>query len=168
MPVTACDLSKGKDRGSIYISWIDKRHGDPDVFLIASRDGGKTWSEPLRVNDDEKGNGKDQLFAWMAVDPADGAVNLVFYDRRNLKDTMTGLTLARSIDGGRTFVNHPIDQEPFETHSDLFFGDYIGVAAHGGRVIAVYPHFIARRQLALSAAVFRFRAGTQEAVTSGE
>jgi hypothetical protein len=162
LPVTAVDHSRGRHRGSVYVTWIDRRHGDPDVFLIASRDGGQTWSEPLRVNDDEQGNGKEQLFAWMAVDPRDGSVNIIFYDRRDLKDTLTGLTLARSVDGGRSFVNHRLDQEPFPCYRDVFFGDYIGVAAQGGRVVALYPHFTGRRQIAISAAVFRFKPGTQD------
>jgi hypothetical protein len=163
MPVTAVDLSHGPHRGTVYVNWIDKRNGDLDVFLTASRDGGATWSEPLRVNDDPKGNGKDQLFTWMAVDPADGAINIVFYDRRNLKDTMTGLTLARSVDGGKSFVNYRIYQEPFACEKDVFMGDYIGISAIGGRVVAAYCHLLEKKQTSLSAAVFQFKPGTQEA-----
>ncbi len=163
LPVTGVDLSQGKDRGSVYVNWIDARNGDLDVFLLASRDGGKTWDAPVRVNDDPKGNDKHQLFTWMAVDPQDGSVNVVFYDRRDREGTQTGLTLARSVDGGRSFVNHPINQAAFETQHAGFLGDYIGIAAFGGRVVAVYPHLADGKQLVLSAAVFRFRMGTQEA-----
>jgi hypothetical protein len=162
LPMTCVDLSAGKDRGSIYVNWIDVRNGDPDVFLIASRDGGATWSKPLRVNDDPQGNGKEQFFTWMAVDPADGAVNIAFYDRRGQDGTRTGLTLARSTDGGRTFVNHRINQPPFECKTGTFFGDYLGIDAHGGRVVTMYMHYIDARKLALSAAVFDFKAGTQK------
>lgn len=164
MPVLGVDHSAGAHRGSLYVSWIDKRHGDPDVFVAASRDGGDTWGEPVRVNDDPQGKGTEQLFAWMAVDPRDGALNVIFYDRRDLKDSQTGLTLARSVDGGRTFVNYKVDQEPFACSRAVFFGDYIGVAASQGRVVAVYSHFLDPRQLALSAAVFRFKPGTQEII----
>ena len=66
----------------------------------------------MRVNDDAKGAA--QMFTWMAVDPADGAVNVVFHDRRGQPGTMTGVTLARSIDGGKTFVNHPLPVQPFD------------------------------------------------------
>jgi hypothetical protein len=100
----------------------------------------------------------------MAVDPADGAINIVFYDRRNLKDTMTGLTLARSVDGGKSFVNYRIDQEPFACEKDVFMGDYIGISAIGGRVVAAYCHLLGKKQTTLSAAVFQFKLGTQEAV----
>jgi len=163
MPVTHVDLGDGPHRGWIYVNWIDKRNGDLDVFLAASRDGGETWSEPVRVNDDPKGNGKDQLFTWMAVDPADGSINIIFYDRRNLKDTMTDLTLARSVDGGKSFVNYRIDQEPFTCDKEVFMGDYIGIAALGGKVVAAYCHLPEKKTTALSAAVFQFKLGTQEA-----
>ncbi len=164
LPVTAADISNGKHRGSVYVNWIDERNGDLDVFVIASRDGGATWGEPIRVNDDPKGNGKAQLFTWMAVDRADGSVNVFFYDRRDQKDTRQGLTLARSVDGGKTFVNHRVAQEPFACDERVFFGDYLGVAAQSGLVIGVYPHVTGPRELALSAARFRFKPGTQETV----
>src|SRR5262249_28966143 len=149
---------------TIYLNWIDKRNGDLDVFLAWSRDGGETWSEPTRVNDDLKGNGKDQLFTWMAVDPADGSINIVFYDRRDLKDTTTDLTLARSVDGGKSFVNYRIDQEPFVCDKSVFMGDYIGIAATGGKVVAAYCHLLEKKQTTLSAALFQFKPGTQDAV----
>jgi hypothetical protein len=163
MPVIGIDRSSGKNRGSIYICWIDRRNNDPDVFVTTSRDGGATWSEPLRVNDDPKGNGKDQCFAWMAVDPADGSINIVFYDRRDQEGTLTELTLARSVDGGHTFVNHRLQQKPFAC-TDVFLGDYIGLDAFRGHVVAVYPHVLETKQIALSAALFHFKTGSQDTV----
>jgi hypothetical protein len=164
LPSAGVDVSAGKDRGSVYVCWGDRRHGDPDVFLTASRDGGETWDKPLRVNDDPVGNGKEQFFPWLVVDPTDGSVNIAYYDRGNLEGTKTGLTLARSVDGGRTFVRHKINQEPFEGQPKIFFGDYIGVDAFGGRVAVLYQHFTGPKAVAISAAVFDFRPGTQELV----
>jgi BNR/Asp-box repeat len=163
-PSMSVDVTKGKDRGSIYVNWGDTRFGDPDSFLVVSRDGGDTWSEPLRVNDDPKGNGKEQFFTWMVVDPVDGSVNVVFYDRRDLEGANTGLTLARSVDGGRTFVNHKINQEPFVCdRKGGFFGDYLGLDAFGGRVAALYMHYVEGPKVAVSAAIFDFELGTQVA-----
>lgn len=155
LPSIGVDTSNGPDRGTVYVCWIDKRHGDPDVFVAASRDGGTTWGMPVRVNDDELNNGKDQLFAWMAVDRVDGSVNVVFYDRRDSGDTRMGLTLARSTDGGKTFPNYRSKQEPFDGDK-RFLGDYLGVDAHGGRVVAVYPVVTPRKELELRAALWRF------------
>src|SRR5215212_3460860 len=109
MPTTAVDLSDGPNKGTLYVNWIDARNGDPDVFVMSSRDGGDKWSQPVRVNDDKMKNGKEQFFTWMAVDPVDGSVNVVFYDRRDTSRAVTGLTLGRSVDGGRTFVNRKIE-----------------------------------------------------------
>jgi hypothetical protein len=162
LPMSVVDISDGPNRGTIYVNWGDLRNGDPDVFLMSSSDGGDTWTKPLRVNDDAKGNGKEQFFTWMAVDPIDGAVNIAFYDRRDLDGTKTQLYLARSVDGGKTFVNHRIDQEPWDCQKGVFFGDYLGIDAHGGRVVAAWQHFTGPGRVALSAAIFDFKKGTQE------
>jgi hypothetical protein len=138
MPVTGTDLSTGPGRGTIYVNWIDERNGDPDVFVMSSRDRGASWSAPVRVNDDPRG--AVQMFTWMAVDPVDGSVNVVFHDRRGQPGTMTGVTLARSTDGGKTFRNFALDLAPFDCCSgSAFFGDYNGIDAYGGRVVAAFP-----------------------------
>lgn len=164
MPNTGVDLSNGPNKGTLYVNWIDARNGDPDVFVMSSRDGGASWSQPVRVNDDPLKNGKEQFFTWMSVDPVDGSVNVVFYDRRDLPGAQTGVTLARSIDGGKTFVNRKIDIKPFSPNSRVFFGDYSGISAYDGRVVPVFMHFVDERSLAVSVALFKFKPGTQDSV----
>ena len=119
---------------------------------------------PVRVNDDPIKNRKEQFFTWMSVDPADGSVNLVFYDRRDTEGAMTRLLLARSIDGGKTFVNYPIDQPTFKCDDKVFFGDYTGISAFNGRVLPIFMHFDQAKKLAVSIALFHFKPGTQERV----
>jgi hypothetical protein len=162
-PSAGVDISPGKDRGSVYVCWADMRNGDPDVFLIVSRDGGETWAKPLRVNDDAVGNGKEQWFPWMVVDPADGSVNIAYYDRGPYAGTQTGVTLARSVDGGRTFKHHPIKQEPFDLDKVGFFGDYLGIDALGGRVAVLFMRPFEANRLGISGAVFDFDPSSQEA-----
>jgi hypothetical protein len=166
MPVTATDVSIGPNRGTVYVNWIDQRNGDPDVFVMASRNGGRTWGSPVRVNND--GPGAAQMFTWMAVDPVDGSVNVVFHDRRQGKGTMTSVTLARSVDGGKTFANLPLVARSgagrvplFDCCSkSAFFGDYNAIDAYGGRVVAAFPVLTASGQQKVQAAVGRFRLGT--------
>ncbi len=163
LPVTKIDNSNGKNRGTIYVNWIDERNGDTDVFLIWSRDGGETWTKPKRINNDKIRNGKSQFFTWLAVDPIDGSVNICYFDRRNYSDSTTDLYLARSIDGGETFNNiHVKNQKPFKTKKATFFGDYTNVDVYGGRVVIVYPHFIAEAETAVSVARFEFKLNSQE------
>ena len=83
-------------------------------------------------------NGAEQFFQWLAVDPVDGSVNVVFYDRRrDPQNKKQIVVLARSTDGGRTFINYAWTEEPFEA-GGVFFGDYSGLAAYGGRVYGVW------------------------------
>jgi hypothetical protein len=74
----------------------------------------------------------------MAVDPTDGSVDVVFYDRRGDPSGRKQIVvLARSTDSGRSFNNYAWTDEPFEA-SGVFFGDYSGIAAYGGRVYGIW------------------------------
>lgn len=135
-PVTASDISDSPYRGTVYILWSDQRNGtnDTDVFLIKSRDGGESWGGLKRVNDDATVS--HQFFPWMTVDPITGVIWVVFYDRRNTTGNATEVYVARSADGGETFENFPVSESPFTPRADVFFGDYINIAARNG---VVYP-----------------------------
>jgi hypothetical protein len=124
--------------GRLYITWSDYRNGDLDVFVSTSDDKGKRWSEPARVNNDPLHNGAEQFFQWLAVDPADSSVNVLFYDRRgDLQNRKQIVVLARSTDDGHSFTNYAWTSEAFEA-SEVFFGDYTGLAAYGGRVYGIW------------------------------
>jgi hypothetical protein len=141
LPTTACDLSYGPYHGNIYISWTDQRNGshDTDVWLVRSTDGGRSWSEPLRVNDDGPTTaGAHQFMSRMAVDPITGIIYIVFYDRRNSSSLDTEVYLAVSNDGGQSFNNQRISERPFVPAADRFIGNYIGLAVYGNYVRPVW------------------------------
>jgi hypothetical protein len=134
LPVVQVDPSSGR----VFGVWGDHRFGDSDILCTTSDDGGRTWSEPVRVNDDQRGNGRDQVMHWFAVDPIDGSANVVFFDRRDDPENLRPrITLARSTDGGRTFANHALSDSLDPNAACL--GDYIGIAACDGRVYAAWP-----------------------------
>jgi hypothetical protein len=138
LPVTTCDTSGGPYRGTIYINWTDQRNGydDTDVWLVKSIDDGNTWSQPIRVNDDPPG--KQQFFTWMAIDQTNGYLYFVFYDRRNYDNDNTDVYMARSTDGGGTFTNFLISEEPFYPNSGIFFGDYTNLIAHNNVIRPIW------------------------------
>ncbi|HXF70267.1 MAG TPA: sialidase family protein [Thermoflexus sp.] len=154
---SAGNIAVGPD-GTLYLVWSDnRRHAgefpfptfvgsradgypcppgkatDVDVFLSKSTDGGRTWSAPVRVNQDPEGNDRDQWFPWVAVAP-DGRVDVVFYDRRDDPNNKLAHTyLARSSDGGQTWTEVQVSDFP-SNFDDAFFGtgrfigDYNGLA----------------------------------------
>ena len=138
MPILGIDRSGGKQDGHLYINWSDQKNGadDTDIWLIRSEDGGKTWSDRVRVNDDDAG--KHQFFSWMDVDPITGYIYIVFYDRRAYNDNNTDVYLAYSTDGGNSFVNKKISERPFLPNDAVFFGDYNDISAQNGIVRPIW------------------------------
>ncbi|CAN5646236.1 hypothetical protein BH11BAC2_BH11BAC2_18740 [soil metagenome] len=138
LPITACDLSGGPHNGTIYINWSDQRNGtfDTDIWLAKSTDGGATWTNPIRVNDDA--GTKEQFFTWMTIDQVTGYLYFVFYDRRNYTSSETDVYMAVSKDGGTSFQNFKISQTPFTPNAGVFFGDYTNVTAHNNVVRPIW------------------------------
>jgi hypothetical protein len=122
----------------LYVSWSDYTNGDIDVFVASSKDHGKRWSDPVRVNNDAVHNGHDHFFQWLAVDPVEGSVNVIFCDRRtDPANRSYFMVLARSTDGGETFKNYAWSTKPSDP-SEVFMGDYMGIAANAGKVYGVW------------------------------
>ncbi len=137
-PVIACDRSNGPNHGTIYINWADKRSGssNSDIWLVKSTDNGLTWAEPMMVNDGPAG--RHQFFNHMTIDQVTGKIYIVFYDRRNYTDQNTDVYVAISDDGGESFTNHKISNNPFFPYYSVFFGHYIGISAHDDHVFATW------------------------------
>jgi hypothetical protein len=138
MPVTGCDISGSRYRGTVYVCWSDLRYGrgSSRIFLRRSTDGGVTWQAARQVNTD--GTNRDHFFPWMAVDPSTGIVYVIYYDRRETVGNVTDVYVARSTDGGSSFTDTKVSAASFTPDSTVFFGDYTGIAARGGKVYPVW------------------------------
>jgi len=137
LPVTVCDISNGPHRGTIYINYLDSvGTRDRDVKVVKSTNGGLNWSAPIRVNNDPPG--KEQFFTWLTIDQVTGYLYCVFYDRRNYTNSQTDVYLAVSTNGGTTWSNERISQEPFTPSSNTFFGDYNNITAHNGVIRPIW------------------------------
>ncbi len=147
LPVTACDVSNSPFRGNIYVLWSDQRNGstNTDVFIIKSVDGGDSWGNVVRVNNDT--SRRQQFFPWMAIDDSTGYIYVVFYDRRNTNGDATDVYVAKSTDGGESFTNFKVSVSSFVPTASVFFGDYTNIAAHNRKI---YPIWMRLDQSTLS------------------
>jgi hypothetical protein len=146
-PSMAVDLSTGPNRGMLYLVWTNigfpgiNTGSDMDVYIIRSADEGDTWSQPIRVNQDPAGLGKQHYFPWIACDPVTGALCVVYYDDRNVSPTQCETYVSYSYDGGLSWTDLKVSDVSF-TPSPVpglalnYFGDYIGIQA---RNMKVYP-----------------------------
>ena len=64
----------------LYMSWEDYSTGHDNIYLSASFDGGKSWTDAIRVNDNASSD-VDEFQPNLAT-AANGTVSLNFYDRR--------------------------------------------------------------------------------------
>ncbi len=105
-------------------------------MLFKSTNGGRSYSRPVRVNQDPPNGDADQFQPWIAVTPS-GQVNVSFFDRRNdPANYFIDTWLARSEDGGRTFTDRRVSQRTWDPAVDAptsvsgkFIGDYQGLVA---------------------------------------
>jgi len=149
-PACGADTSTSANRGTLYCSWMDETATNgTDIFVAHSTDGGGTWSAPVRANDDPTGVANDQFNQWLAVDPADGTVDLSWNDTRNdPTHVSTDIFYTRSTDGGQTFANNvqvttaPTNETCCGADLGNQYGDYEGIAALGG---VVHPIWTDRR-----------------------
>jgi hypothetical protein len=142
IPSMSIDRSSGNTSGNLYITWQDYRNGNSDVMLIMSEDGGRSWSEPLMVNDDEVD--ADQYFPWIDVSPL-GDIHIIFYDKRDDPENhLLEIYYAHSTDGMNFDENWKItsnSSDPsFSYHQSgsVLIGDYIGLDSSENRAYAFW------------------------------
>ena len=146
LPRMAVDLSNTSTRGTIYIVTSQKNlspaGSDPDIILRKSTNGGQTWSDGIRVNQDALNNGKIQFFTGITVDEF-GGVNVIFYDDRNTTSDSAGVFLARSTDGGNSWNEYEISDHNFKPAAigglgQGYMGDNIDITSVGNKLFPVW------------------------------
>ena len=105
------DKSTGPFRDRLYVTWFQTRDSTQgratDIMVAYSPDGGTSWSNPVRVNDDpgvlDSTRWAVHVMPTIAVN-RDGIVGLMWYDRRdNPNDPGYSVRFSTSLDGGDTW-----------------------------------------------------------------
>lgn len=111
-PVFAADVSRGRFRNSLYLSWSDEHEtaSDADVWFSTSINYGDNWSSPLKVSTGTPGS--QQIAPWIAIDPATGYIYIAYLDQGEHQDGLYDLTLSHSEDT-KQFSSRSVNQEAF-------------------------------------------------------
>jgi hypothetical protein len=131
--------------GRVHLVYAASEPGDPSsVFYARSVDGGATFGEPVRLNDD--GTTTAQAYPSVAV-TASGRVGVRWADRRSdpAHDVMSDVFMAISPDGGAAWhPNFRISDHAWApglvelANAPGYHGDFDGVAALGERFVATW------------------------------
>jgi len=114
----AVDRSNGPTRGNVYVLCSVRRNSnaDPlDVMFVRSTNGGRTWSAPVRVNDDASTTAW-QWFGTMSVVPT-GRIDVVWLDTRdNPGSVNSSLYYSFSTNAGVTWSPNARLSQSFNPH----------------------------------------------------
>ncbi|MBI4851883.1 MAG: exo-alpha-sialidase [Acidobacteria bacterium] len=143
-PSIAVDISNTENQGSIYITYAGRSENIPDradVLLVSSKDGGSTWTNQIKLNDDN--SIAEQILPSVAVTD-DGAVGVTWYDRRNDLANLSLLDIYATVskDGGKNFspnqrittANWPLIPTPLDLRAG-YHGDYSQLATMGNKFL---------------------------------
>jgi hypothetical protein len=137
-PVIAVDKSCGTHKGRIYAVFCAQQNGNGKaiVEICFSDDKGDSWSTPQEIS---ISNGSQSFFPWISVDDFTGNVYVAYYSFDTSTAYETNTYVAFSQDGV-SFTNQKISDVSHITQPihNNFCGDYIGIAAYGGRAYAAW------------------------------
>ena len=147
------DVAVDPKRGRLYAVWQDARFtGFDQVAFIQSRNRGRTWSTPIRINltpENAENPLRQQAFLPSVAVSRDGRVAVTYYDFRN--DDASGeladhfmVFCDRRCDRRRSWRKEVrLTPESFDyltapQAGGLFLGDYMGLAAKGGSFFSFF------------------------------
>ncbi len=106
-------------RDRLYTVWTRFESAPRGISLAYSSDRGRTWSNPIRVNDDTREEAEQRIPA-IAVNNK-GVVGVAWYDtRRGTSNTCFDIFFAASLDGGERFLpNVQVSDTPSCLDSDV-------------------------------------------------
>jgi hypothetical protein len=143
-PSMAVDKSDGPNRGRIYVTYPVKQTntGKAIIQVRSSDNQGKSWYSPVTVSIPK---GRQNWFPWIVVDDSNGDVWVTYYSFDKPIGYATNTYVALSTDGGLTWHNQKVSDVSHITapinnnyFASGYAGDYIGIAAYGGKAFPIW------------------------------
>jgi len=142
-PTLVVDNTTGPRRGWLYLVWAADTL--PNVYFSRSSDQGATWSPAVFVHSD---TANDQFWPWIALDPLNGDLGVMYFDSRNdSANILVETYVSYSANGGETWVDRRVGDgindlrlNPFS--GNTFAGDYSGCDFYNG---VIHPSWVDMR-----------------------
>jgi hypothetical protein len=144
----AWDRTGGAHNGRVYLVYTKEEKNESDdtnIYVRYSDDSGSTWSEGVRVNDDNTTN--SQFMPKISLDQTTGNIAVMWYDSRNdlgqggpgdtdgLPNTDAQFWGSFSSDGVHFTPNIQVSAGTSNSHDSgngIDYGDYDGLSFYGG------------------------------------
>jgi hypothetical protein len=150
-------MAVNRNNGYLYIVYPEDKASGDEILLQTSRDGGFTWSQPVRINAFHDGPNQDAFLPMVYVND-EGQVGVLYYDFRN--DILDDAPLSTDVflavfeetisdTGGSTGIGLDFKEEIQLTDDSFdmrkapiaggyFLGDYSGLQAIGSTFYAAF------------------------------
>ena len=154
-PFITADNSYGPNRGRLHLVYASNdppgNGNKPDIWNRYSDDGGVTWSDANRVNDDVNTQSNNQWAPATWCDKNTGRLYIHWMDTRDTPTSDSALMYATySDDGGETFVqNHMLSNQKMKINcttcggggTPRYQGDYTGITSNEKVSISSWTDF---------------------------
>jgi subtilisin-like proprotein convertase family protein len=119
-------------QGRLYLAYTGGSGSSTDVYLVSSDNGGLSWSQPVKLDDDSaasnftEGN-RAKFMPQVAVDPVTGTLVASWYDARyDPANARVATYMTTSIDGGQTFSTNTFLNAPRQAIDDASYDSTTG------------------------------------------
>lgn len=140
----------GPNAGRLYFVYNTATggvHNNTDVMLVASDDGGNTWTalgpNPIKVNNDT--GLASQFFPTIGIDPTNNNVVVAWYDTRNSPTNINTDIYFQPFTSGGVAIGGNVKVTTAQSNETNSFnnnpnqyGDYMAIAATGGLAFPVW------------------------------
>ncbi|MCX6140677.1 MAG: T9SS type A sorting domain-containing protein [Candidatus Kapabacteria bacterium] len=142
-PTLTIDNTSGPRNGWLYLTWAADNF--PNVYFSRSTDNGTSWLGARIVHSDTT---NDQFWSWIALDPTNGEVAIMYSDSRDdAANILVNTYVSWSSNGGTTWLDRRVGNDlndlrrnPFQ--GNTFAGDYSGCDFYNG---IIYPSWVDMR-----------------------
>jgi hypothetical protein len=141
MPFLACDTQSNM----LFLVWADEKNGNGDVWLKTSANGGETWSQRIRINQDTTSS--HQYFPNISYHQESETLYITWWDQRNSPRNLFYDIYVATYNLKQGIQEYRITPQSIPLPGKSFFyGDYIDIDVGHDCIGVIYPVYNERKR----------------------